>query len=80
MGLIQPDSGQWGIVDDQALLVAKYLVELQKQSAKAVAFKQLKDANRPWRRGRYLDSPRHRLEVEHFSYRRELQKRVRGLG
>lgn len=81
VGLIQPDSGQWGIVDDQALLVAKYLVGLDKQSAKTVAFKQLKDSNdQRWRGGRkYLDSLRHRLEVEHFSYRRELQRRVRSL-
>jgi cation diffusion facilitator CzcD-associated flavoprotein CzcO len=82
VGLIQPDSGQWGIVDDQALLVAKYLVGLKQHSAKTLAFKRLKDSNdQAWRRGRkYLDSPRHRLEVEHFSYRRELQRRVRGLG
>lgn len=81
IGLIQPDSGQWGIVDDQALLLAKYLVGLQQNSPRALAFKRLKDSNdQRWRGGRkYLDSPRHRLEVEHFSYRRELQKRVRGL-
>lgn len=82
VGLIQPDSGQWGIVDDQALLVAKYLVDLEQPSAKALAFKQLKERNdQRWRGGRkYLDSPRHRLEVEHFSYRRELQRRARSLG
>jgi cation diffusion facilitator CzcD-associated flavoprotein CzcO len=82
VGLIQPDSGQWGIVDDQALLVAKYIVGLEQQSPQTRAFKRLKDSNdQAWRGGRkYLDSPRHRLEVEHFSYRRELQKRVRSLG
>jgi cation diffusion facilitator CzcD-associated flavoprotein CzcO len=82
VGLIQPDSGQWGIVDDQALLVAKYLVGLEQPSAKTLAFKHLKERNdQRWRGGRkFLDSPRHRLEVEHFSYRRELQRRVREIG
>jgi hypothetical protein len=81
VGLIQPDSGQWGIVDDQALLVAKYLVGMEQHSARMMAFKQLKESNdQKWRGGKkYLDSPRHRLEVEHFSYRRELQKRARSL-
>jgi hypothetical protein len=81
IGLIQPDSGQWGIVDDQANLVARYLKGLQEKSSHTLGFKQLKDRNdQAWRGGRkYLDSPRHRLEVEHFSYRRELQRKARGL-
>ncbi len=82
IGLIQPDSGQWGIVDDQAKLVARYLKGLQEKSSHTLGFKYLKDRNdQAWRGGRtYLNSPRHRLEVEHFSYRRELQRRARGLG
>lgn len=81
VGLIQPDSGQWGLVDYQAQLVAKYLVGLEKQGSAVTRFKRLKAANeRSWRRGKFLDSPRHRLEVEHFSYRRELKKRLAGLG
>jgi len=28
---------------------------------------------------RYIDSPRHTLEVEHFSYRRELERLVTAL-
>jgi hypothetical protein len=82
VGLIQPDSGQWGIVDDQARLVTRYLLEREKTTPAITQFKRLKESNdQRWRRGRsYLDSPRHRLEVEHFSYRRELQKKLKGLG
>jgi hypothetical protein len=81
VGLIQPDSGQWGLVDYQAQLVAKYLVEFGKRTSAMTQFKRLKESNeRSWRRGRFLDSPRHRLEVEHFSYRKELKKRLAGLG
>ena len=81
VGLIQPDSGQWGLVDYQAQLVAKYVVELGKRTSAATQFKRLKELNeRSWRRGKFLDSPRHRLEVEHFSYRKELKKRLAGLG
>ncbi len=81
VGLIQPDSGQWGLVDYQAQLVAKYVVGLAKQDSAVTRFKRLKESNeRSWRRGKFLDSPRHRLEVEHFSYRKELKKRLAGLG
>jgi hypothetical protein len=81
VGLIQPDSGQWGIVDEQAKLVAKYLVEREKRTRGVTRFKRLKESNtQSWRRGRFLDSPRHRLEVEHFSYRNELKKRLARLG
>jgi hypothetical protein len=81
VGLIQPDSGQWGIVDDQARLVTKYLLERDKSTSAVTSFKRLKETNdQRWRRGHFIDSPRHRLEVEHFSYRNELKRRVKGLG
>lgn len=80
-GLIQPDSGQWGLVDYQAQLIANYLVALQNNSTAAARFNRLKRSSiNNWRgQGSYLDSPRHRLEVEHFGYRRELQKLIGGL-
>jgi hypothetical protein len=82
VGLIQPDSGQWGIVDDQARLVTKYLLDREKTTPAITQFKRLKETNdQRWRGGRrYLDSPRHRLEVEHFSYRKELKRQVKRLG
>jgi len=77
VGLIQPDSGQWGLVDYQAQLVAQFLVGLEQGAAKVKRFQQRKQSNdQSWRRGRFLNSPRHHLEVEHFSYRRHLQKQI----
>jgi len=77
-GLIQPDSGQWGLVDYQAQLIAHYLRALNEKPRAARWFRQLKEsaATQHSRRIRYLDSPRHRLEVEHYSYRRQLQKLI----
>jgi cation diffusion facilitator CzcD-associated flavoprotein CzcO len=81
VGLIQPDSGQWGIVDDQARLLTKYLMDREKATPRITEFKRLKLSNdQHWRRGNFMDSPRHRLEVEHFSYRNELKRRVKRLG
>lgn len=81
IGLIQPDSGQWGIVDDQSKLVAKYLVERESKSCSVEQFKRLKESNsQAWRRGKFVDSLRHLLEVEHFSYRRELKRKANILG
>ncbi|TWU29535.1 flavin-containing monooxygenase [Bythopirellula polymerisocia] len=77
-GLIQPDSGQWGLVDYQSQLMASYLVALRNNSPAAARFNELKQSSiNNWNgRGSYLDSPRHRLEVEHFGYRRELKKLI----
>jgi len=79
VGLIQPDSGQWGITDVQSQLVARMaLAALSGPRAAAWLYRQ---RQRPPRPGpiRYLDSPRHRLEVEHFSYRRQLERLVSGM-
>jgi hypothetical protein len=80
LGLIQPDSGQWGLVDRQARLVACYLDALERAPRLADRF------HREWpllarRRGkiRYLETPRHLLEVEHYSYGRDLDRRYRRL-
>lgn len=80
-GLIQPDSGQFGLVHWQALLAARY--------ARA-ALLGLPTAERLRRRKalgtedlgngiRYANSTRHYLEVEHWSYRRKLQRWARTL-
>jgi hypothetical protein len=74
VGLIQPDSGQWGITDVQARLVAS-MAAAARRAPKAAAW--LYDRRqRPARPSpiRYVASPRHTLEVEHFSYRRELER------
>ena len=77
-GLIQPDSGQWGLVDYQAQLIARYIRELSENSRTAKRFHQWKSTDRPdLSRGiQYVDSARHRIEVEHFSYRKRLKKLI----
>jgi len=74
VGLIQPDSGQWGITGVQARLVAG--MALGAAEAPRAAGWLYARRRRPGRSGpiRYLDSPRHALEVEHFSYRREVER------
>ncbi len=79
VGLIQPDSGQWGITDVQAKLVAR--MALAARIAPRAAGWLYARRQRPARPNpiRYVDSPRHTLEVEHFSYRRELERIVTAL-
>jgi hypothetical protein len=76
VGLIQPDSGQWGITDVQARLVAG-MASAARESPTAAAWLYAR-RQRPARPSpiRYVPSPRHSLEVEHFSYRRELERLV----
>jgi hypothetical protein len=76
IGLIQPDSGQFGLVDYQARLVANYIAAMERAPARAERFRRLKASESPDLGSgvRYLHTPRHALEVEHYSYRRRLQK------
>ena len=78
-GLIQPDSGQWGITDVQTRLVARMAVA-RRRSPLALAWLHRRRAA-GWRRGpiRYVDSPRHVLEIEHHSYRQALSRLVAGM-
>lgn len=81
-GLIQPDSGQWGLVDYQAQLIAKYLQAKHHGAHTAGQFDKLKqqaiqEQSKHVRGVEYLKSPRHLLEVEHFSYRKTLKKHLR---
>jgi hypothetical protein len=76
IGLIQPDSGQFGLVDYQSRLVAKFIAACDAGAPAAERFRKLKaDADTNLSGGmRYLDSPRHLLEVEHYSYRERLKR------
>jgi cation diffusion facilitator CzcD-associated flavoprotein CzcO len=80
-GLIQPDSGQWGLVDLQTQLIARFIHAVDHQPAKAMRFCQLKNKPPAQLGGgiRYLNTARHSIEVEHFSYRERLQKLIRSL-
>jgi cation diffusion facilitator CzcD-associated flavoprotein CzcO len=76
IGLIQPDSGQFGLVDLQSRLAAKFVAACDARQPAATKFRELKASSyrEDLRNGmRYLDSPRHLLEVEHFSYRKRLK-------
>jgi hypothetical protein len=79
VGLIQPDSGQWGITDVQGRLVAQMALAAR-HAPRAAAWlyrqRQRPAARRPIE---YVDSPRHLLEVEHYSYRRRLDWLIRGM-
>jgi len=75
-GMIQPDSGQWGLVDYQSQLIARVIQLQSVNPVLAARFRQLKTLESPDLSSgiRYIQSSRHLLEVEHFSYRKRLQK------
>lgn len=78
VGLIQPDSGQFGLVDYQAQLVAKFFTALDREPSAAADFRRRKASpSADLGRGiRYVNSSRHLLEVEHFSYRQRLKQEI----
>jgi len=79
VGLIQPDSGQWGLTDLQARVVARMALAAR-GAPRATAWLHAQ-RQRPESAPaiRYVDSPRHRLEVEHHAYRQRLLRLIRGL-
>lgn len=79
VGLIQPDSGQWGITDLQSRLVAGMAVAARRVPAAAAWLYAARQRPAPRPPIRYVDSPRHALEVEHFAYRRRLERLVDSL-
>jgi hypothetical protein len=81
-GLIQPDSGQFGLVDWQAKLIARFWRAIEDSLASAERFRRRKSQPGPDAGNgiRYVGTPRHLLEVEHFSYRRRLERHVAEFG
>ena len=75
VGLIQPDSGQWGLTDLQAQLVARMAVAARVAPQASAWLYRARSRPRP-APVRYVDSPRHRLEIEHFSYGRTLRRLI----
>jgi cation diffusion facilitator CzcD-associated flavoprotein CzcO len=82
IGLIQPDSGAWGLADYQAQAVARFIDADRKKGKAAQLVRRLRISGTGIKnRGiRYVNSTRHYLEVEHFSYRETLQKLIRRMG
>ncbi|MGD9719924.1 MAG: flavin-containing monooxygenase [Pirellulales bacterium] len=78
VGLIQPDSGQFGLVDYQSQLVASVIAGARSGSRPAELFRQAVAAGdgSPARNTRYLDTPRNLLEVEHYTYRNVLKREL----
>ncbi len=79
VGLIQPDSGQWGLTDLQSQLVAHMASAAQRVPRAAAWLYRQRQQPRPTGTSDYLDSPRHRLEVEHFAYRKQLLRLIAGM-
>ena len=80
-GLIQPDSGQFGLVHWQMAAAARFARAVATGSNRAQPLRSRKrnpDADRG-SRIKYKDTPRHSLEVEHWSYARRLRKWARAL-
>lgn len=79
VGLIQPDSGQWGLEDWQAQLIARFIQCQERNPAKARRFHNLKRHGQEDYSGgvRYKESTRHYVEIEHHSYRNRVRRLVR---
>jgi len=79
VGLIQPDSGQWGLTDLQAQLVARMAVAARRSPRAAAWLYRARRRPPAVAAIRYVDSPRHRLEVEHAAYARALRRQIASL-
>ncbi len=79
VGMIQPDSGVWRLMDLQARAVARYIAATRSNLAGLQKVRSLKQGPPPDLGGgiRYVASDRHRFEVEHSSYGRRLKKLIR---
>jgi hypothetical protein len=75
--MIQPDSGVWPLLDLQARAVVGYIRADDGPGVRKV--RALKQEPPPDLSGgiRYVRSERHRYEVEHSTYARQLRKAIR---
>jgi hypothetical protein len=81
VGLIQANGSIWRLADYQAQLVASYLVAMAERHERADWFRKLKaQGQATMKRGSYVESDRHRLEVNYYAYRREIRRHLRGFG
>ncbi len=79
VGLIQPDSGQFWIVDYQSEVIARFLAAAAAGQPEAGQIRQMKLGARPDLGGgiRYLESTRHYVEIEHGTYRNHMKYLLR---
>jgi hypothetical protein len=79
-GMVQTDSGVFRILDEQARCIALFLRAVREDAPVADRLRERKRRVDVDTGGiRYRDTPRHRLEVEHWSYLRGLEKTARML-
>lgn len=80
-GLIQPDSGQFGLVHWQMLAAARFFRAAAERRPSAERFRRERGTAAPGSAGgvQYKESTRHFVEVEHWSYRRELERIAKSL-
>jgi len=78
-GMIQPNSGQWGITDLQAQLMTKYIQARRTGSPRAEWFEKLKRDPKlglpPG--GTFRATERHQLEVDYYDYQRRLKRLIK---
>jgi hypothetical protein len=82
-GLVQPaDGGFWQLADYQAQLIASFVVAQERAPEKAAWFhKHKRSASPDVTHGvTYLDTPRHKLEVQHYRYRTAIKKLLKKFG
>jgi len=79
LGMIQPDSGVWPLMDLQARAVASYIRAGGADGRALQKVRAIKQGSRPDLTGgiRYVESERHRYEVEHSTYARRLRGVIR---
>jgi hypothetical protein len=81
VGLIQANGSIWRVADDQSRLVASFLVATSEGHSRASWFRRLKAQGAACApHASYVQSERHRLEVNYYAYRRELKRLLRGFG
>jgi hypothetical protein len=82
-GLVQPADGSfWQLADYQGQLIASFIVAQELDLKKAGWFSKLKEtANPAIDHGvTYVDSERHKLEVQHYRYRTYIKKLLSKFG
>jgi len=77
-GLVQPDGGIWDLSHYQGKLMGLFIRAMDAGSPRAEHFRRQKSAASPDLGAgiRYVESTRHLIEVEHFSYRRRLEQLI----
>ena len=81
VGLIQANGSIWRLADDQSKLVASFLVATAEGHERAAWFRALKAKGHDRSsQSSYVQSERHRLELNYYTYRRKTRRLLRSFG